>query len=143
MACKDCTIHIANLSKYCNKTVIRLAFEKFGIIRDIHMVNSSAFVEYDNPRDARYALQKLNGMSLMGSRISVAMLKDKLRYLFAKRTKYRVILRNLSSTTTRWNLKNVLRHAGDVCFVDVRYKNVGQYTDGVAEFRTRRDMEQA
>ena len=46
-------------------------FKGFGKIHDINLEQVYKFVEFDNARDADYAVYEMNNQSLCGGRISV------------------------------------------------------------------------
>eukprot|EP00088_Acartia_fossae_P017642 TRINITY_DN20078_c0_g1_i6.p1 TRINITY_DN20078_c0_g1~~TRINITY_DN20078_c0_g1_i6.p1 ORF type:complete len:123 (+),score=14.08 TRINITY_DN20078_c0_g1_i6:41-409(+) len=107
MSSRGCRIYIGNLPKDCREKDIDRAFRTYGRIRDVLLKAGYGFVEYDDSRDADDAVHEMDGRSLLGTRIIVEMARGtrrdrsgdrrRGRYGPPTRTKYRVIVENLST----------------------------------------------
>ncbi|KAF9184360.1 hypothetical protein BGZ51_003381 [Haplosporangium sp. Z 767] len=66
------TVYVGHLSHRTERRDVEELFEKYGRVLSVELKHGGfAFVEYEDPRDADDALNKLNGYELDGSRISV------------------------------------------------------------------------
>ncbi|KAJ3059504.1 putative splicing factor, arginine/serine-rich 6, partial [Podochytrium sp. JEL0797] len=64
-------IYVGKLPRDVTDRELRRHFDEFGRIREVRILVGFAFVEYDDPRDARDAVEKLDGSRFLGERILV------------------------------------------------------------------------
>lgn len=64
-------VYIAKLSSSIRERDLLDKFEKYGEIRKIQMKNGYAFIEYYDYRDAEYAVERMDGRTFEGQRITV------------------------------------------------------------------------
>lgn len=157
MSGRGCRIYVGNLPKDCREKDLERKFGDFGRIRDILVKTGYGFVEFDDHRDADDAVYEMDNRDFMGERISVEMARGTRRdrsmdrrsgrrapwmdkYGPPTRSKYRVIVENLSTRVSWQDLKDLMRRAGEVCFADA---HKDRRNEGVVEFQTRKDMERA
>jgi len=159
MSSKGCRVYIGNLPKDCRERDIERAFKTFGRIRDILVKTGYGFVEFEDHRDADDAVYEMDGTDLLGERVSVEVARGTRRersrdgrrngssrapwldkYGPPMRTKYRVIVENLSTRVSWQDLKDLMRRAGEVCYADA---HKDKRNEGVIEFMSRRDLERA
>jgi len=105
-------------------------------------------VEFDDSRDAEDAIEEMDGRDVRGCRLRVEYSRrkgggkgggrfgDRGGSRAPERTDYRVRVTGLPSYTNWRDLKDFLREGGEITYADV-----GQDGVGVAEFASRRDME--
>ncbi|KAG0055627.1 hypothetical protein BGZ83_007927 [Gryganskiella cystojenkinii] len=66
------TVYVGHLSTRTERRDVEELFEKYGRVLSVELKHGGfAFVEYEDPRDADDAVNKLNGYELDGTRISV------------------------------------------------------------------------
>ncbi|GJJ70958.1 hypothetical protein EMPS_03308 [Entomortierella parvispora] len=66
------TVYVGHLSLRTERRDVEELFEKYGRVLSVELKHGGfAFVEYEDPRDADDAVNKLNGYELDGQRISV------------------------------------------------------------------------
>ncbi|GJJ73849.1 hypothetical protein EMPS_06207 [Entomortierella parvispora] len=66
------TVYVGHLSPRTERRDVEELFEKYGRVVSVELKHGGfAFVEYEDPRDADDAVNKLNGYELDGNRISV------------------------------------------------------------------------
>jgi len=157
MSGRGCRIYIGNLAKDVREKDVERKFEKYGRIRDVLVKYGYGFVEFDDARDADDAVHGMDGRDLLGERVQVEIARGTRRdrsrdrrrgsrapwmdkYGPPQRTKYKVIVENLSTRVSWQDLKDVVRRAGEVTYADA---HKGRKNEGVLEFLTRRDMEKA
>ena len=99
------------------------------------------FVTQDD-RDADDACSDLDGKDLLGARVRVEMARERGRggNPPGKKTPYRIIVENLSSRTSRQDLKDYFRAAGEISYTNAHNQRQGE---GLVEFAERRGMEYA
>jgi len=157
MSNRSCRVYIGNLPKDCRERDLEKEFKHFGRVRDVLVKTGYGFVEFDEHRDADDAVYDMHGKEFLGERITVELArgtrrersKDRKRgsrapwmdkYGPPQRTKYRVVVENLSTRVSWQDLKDLMRRAGEVCYADA---HKDRRNEGVIEFATRRDMERA
>ena len=59
-------VFITRLSHYVTKRDLEKEFNRFGDIKNLTLKKGYAFIEYYNPKDAKYAIRELNGRKLFG-----------------------------------------------------------------------------
>merc|ERR1719305_2126388 len=132
----------------------------YGRVRNISVKEGFGFAEFEDRRDAEDVVKDLDGKDLDGRRIRVEHTRgsgggggrrdfgggDRDRGGFGgrrppgARTGYRVVVENLSSSTSWQDLKDFMRQAGEVNYTNTHQNRSGE---GVAEFGSRGDMEYA
>eukprot|EP00252_Welwitschia_mirabilis_P012306 TRINITY_DN272_c0_g1_i7.p1 TRINITY_DN272_c0_g1~~TRINITY_DN272_c0_g1_i7.p1 ORF type:complete len:391 (+),score=18.30 TRINITY_DN272_c0_g1_i7:160-1332(+) len=161
MGRSNCTIYVGNLPGDIRESEIEDLFYKYGRIMDIDLKlprrpPGYCFVEFEDPRDAEDAIRGRDGYKFDGHRLRVEMAYggrassvDTYDDYYSRRsyshshrpTGYRVIVYGLPSSASWQDLKDHMRHAGDVCFAQVYRK--GRGTVGVVDYRTYEDMKYA
>ena len=148
MSRTGCRVYIGNLSPSCIKQDLEQFFKGYGHLTDILIKQGYGFVEFENYRDADDAVYDLDGRNFMEKKVRVEHVRQPRRgrprvhsrYGPPIRTNHRVIVKNLSSEVSWQDLKDLMRKAGDVTYVDV---HKDRRNEGVVEFASRRDMERA
>lgn len=134
-------------------------FRGYGRMRDVLIKSGYGFVEFDDHRDADDAVYELNGKKLLGERVTVEKARGTPRgrdqwtgssrsdhhrshdrYGPPTRTKYRLIVENLSSRVSWQDLKDYMRQAGEVTYADAHKL---RRNEGVVEFASYSDMKSA
>lgn len=104
-------VYIGRLPRRCSRRDVERFFRGYGKMRDIVLMATYGFVEFESSRDAEDAVHDLNGKEMLGERVVIehAKLPPKddrrrrdrsrvgSRYGPPVRTEYRVIVENLSS----------------------------------------------
>ncbi|XP_078586452.1 serine/arginine-rich splicing factor 3-like isoform X4 [Branchiostoma floridae x Branchiostoma japonicum] len=70
----DCKVYVGDLGQSGTKHELERAFSAFGPLRNVWVARNPpgfAFVEFDDPRDARDAVDALDGRYLCGRRVRV------------------------------------------------------------------------
>ncbi|XP_043930096.1 serine/arginine-rich splicing factor 5-like [Protopterus annectens] len=156
-----CRIFIGRLSPHARERDVEKFFKGYGRIREINLKNGFGFVEFEDHRDADDAVYELNGKELCSERVTIEYARTPRgrgrgrfpqrfsyrqprssgsRYGPPQRTEYRIIVENLSSGVSWQDLKDVMRKAGEVTFVDAHRNNKNE---GVVEFASYSDMKNA
>uniref|UniRef100_A0A8D0G6Q2 Serine/arginine-rich splicing factor 5 n=1 Tax=Sphenodon punctatus TaxID=8508 RepID=A0A8D0G6Q2_SPHPU len=156
-----CRIFVGRLSPHARERDVEKFFKGYGRIREIHLKNGFGFVEFEDHRDADDAVYELNGKELCNERVTIeyARARGRGRGRFPQRfsyyqsygsgssqygppvrTEHRLIVENLSSRVSWQDLKDFMRKAGEVTFVDVHRNN---RNEGVVEFASSSDMKSA
>ncbi|KAJ3407984.1 serine arginine-rich splicing factor [Chytridiales sp. JEL 0842] len=128
---------------------VKKLFREFGPIRDVRLLIGFGFVEFDDSRDARDAVDKLDGTRFLGERIQVEPAKGGDRRdrdrggrdrdsRSSRSGKYRITVDNLPGRTSWQSLKDLMRNAGDVTFADVDRDGLG-----IVEFSNSDDLQKA
>ncbi|XP_055628134.1 serine-arginine protein 55-like [Toxorhynchites rutilus septentrionalis] len=151
-------VYVGGLPRNTRERDLERFFKGYGRICDIMIKNGYAFVEFEDHQDADDAVYELDGKDLLGERVSVEQARGKprggdvrrggrsekarggSRYGPPRRSKYRVIVKNVSSSVSWQDLKDYLRQAGEVIYADTHRP---RRNEGIVEFETRRDMEKA
>lgn len=162
---RDCRVYIGNLPPDIRQRDLEDLFYKYGHINfiDVKLTRGApfAFIEFDDPRDARDAIRGRDGYELDGCRIRVEMTRGVGprgpggRPLYGpdrgerdrrpppprgppRRSGYRVLVTGLPMTGSWQDLKDHMREAGDICYADV-FKD----GTGVVEYTRQDDMKYA
>jgi len=130
-------------------------FEGFGRIDDIVLKQGYGFVVFKDDRDAKDAVDEMDGRSMGGDRDRFGG-RDRGGRGFGRgfggrddgrrggraptRTDFRLIVENLSSGVSWQDLKDYMRKAGEVNYADAHRQKQNQ---GVIEFVSRDGMEKA
>jgi len=151
----EAKIYLGNLSYDTGERDIEKFLKGYGRIRNISVKEGFGFAEFDDRRDADDAVKDLDGKDLDGRRVRVEHTRgnrwnDGDRNGGGRRgggggppgarTGYRVVVENLSSSTSWQDLKDFMRQAGEVTYTNCHQNRSGE---GVAEFGSRGDMEYA
>jgi len=152
----ECKVYLGNLSYDTGERDIEKFLKGYGRIRNISLKEGFGFAEFEDRRDAEDVVKDLDGKDLDGRRIRVEHTRgsgggrrdfDRDRGFGGggrrppgARTGYRVIVENLSSSTSWQDLKDFMRQAGEVNYTNTHQNRSGE---GVAEFGSRGDMEYA
>uniref|UniRef100_A0A914ZZ54 RRM domain-containing protein n=1 Tax=Parascaris univalens TaxID=6257 RepID=A0A914ZZ54_PARUN len=158
---RDCRIFIGNLPQDVTQRDLEDIFEKYGHIcyTDIKFTRGVpfAFIEFDDPRDARDAVRGRDGYSFDGCRLRVELTRGVGprgpggRPLYAaeqmsprrrapppRRSGYRVVISGLPASGSWQDLKDHMREAGDICYADISKDGTG-----VVEYISYDDMKYA
>jgi len=146
-----CRVFLGNLPSDIRVGDIEKFFKDFGKVRNVLIKNGKyAFAEFDDYKDADDAVYDLNGRVLLGERITVEHAKGPRRvkddrrapwvskYGAPVRTNYKLRIENLSSRISWQDLKDLLRKAGDVTFVEA---HTDRRNEGLVELATREDLD--
>ena len=64
-------VYVGRIARHCTQDDLREAFDQFGPIRDIVMKGKYAFIDFQNAKDAQFAVGEMNGKPLKGFNIEV------------------------------------------------------------------------
>jgi len=157
----NCTVHVGNVSSRVREKDLRRKFEKYGKIRRLELLRDFAFVDYDDPDDARDAIDNLDGYELEGRSLQVALARSKgpgrpspgrgrmghevgsgIRGGAVRgRRDNCVLVKNLSSKTGWQDLKDWARQCGAVEYADIWTEKGKKY--GVIKFENKKDIKYA
>ncbi|ORZ08963.1 hypothetical protein BCR42DRAFT_441921 [Absidia repens] len=70
-------LYIGKLNRYVRERDLKSLFSRYGHIKDLAFLDSYAFVEFDDARDASDAMRRLDGYKLEGDRIIVDMARKR------------------------------------------------------------------
>lgn len=157
---RDCRVFVGNLPSDVKQRDLEDIFYKYGRINfiDIKFTRDVpfAFIEFDDPRDARDAVHGRDGYDFDGCRIRVELTRGVGprgpggRPLYGpdsrsprrgpppRRSGYRVIVSGLPDTGSWQDLKDHMRDAGEICYADVFRDGTG-----VVEYTNYEDMKYA
>ncbi|KAM9294108.1 serine/arginine-rich splicing factor 5 isoform 2-T2 [Gastrophryne carolinensis] len=162
-------VFIGRLSPHARERDVERFFKGYGRIREINLKSGFGFVEFEDHRDADDAVYELNGKELCNERVTIEHARNRRgrggmmgggggggrypmrfgyrqssgggpRYGPPVRTDHRVVVENLSSRVSWQDLKDVMRKAGEVTYVDAHR---GNRNEGVVEFASYSDMKTA
>ncbi|CAH3013818.1 unnamed protein product [Porites evermanni] len=160
-------VFLGRLPRDARERDVEKFFRGFGRIREINLKNGFGFVEFDDYKDADDAVYELNHKEFLGERITVEHARPTSRsgssgggggggggsgmrrgggFRFRDRygapynTEWKVTVDNLSSRASWQDLKDYMRQAGEVTFVQCHRDRVGE---GVVEFASMNDMQRA
>ncbi|KAG4301039.1 hypothetical protein PCK1_002738 [Pneumocystis canis] len=158
-------VYLGNLPRNIERRDIEKFFYGYGDIAEVKLMSGFAFVEFKDPRDAKDAVQDLDGKKMLGERINIEFARggrdrrddfrsrdpDARSYPRPRRTGYRVIVENLSQNVS-WqvsqfcllyfcrDLKDFMRTAGEVTYADCNRDGSGK---GIVEFESEDDVKSA
>lgn len=160
-------LYVGRLAPDTTRDDVADLFNRVGPIVDVRVLNGFGFVEFEDVRDAEYAVRDFDGTMFMGDRIIVQFAKQSTRRerdfergprdaygprgrrdgpprpplrRGPRRGQYRVIVFNLPPGTSWQDLKDVGREHGHVTFAEI---NPSYPDEGALEFETRDDYERA
>lgn len=158
-------VYIGHLPSRATERDIEHFFKGFGRIRDVVLKNGFGFVEFDDSRDAEDAVYDMNGRDLCGERVIVELSRRgprggggggrggyrddygssrgpprNNRYGPPVQTRYRMIVENLSTRCSWQDLKDLMRHAGEVTYADAHKK---VRNEAIICFATHEDLKRA
>jgi len=162
----NCTVYVGNISSRVREKDMRRKFEKYGKIRRLELLRDFAFVDYDDPDDARDAIEGLDGYEMEGRSLQVALARSKgpggrspgrddrgrgrmgheigsgIRGGAVRgRRDNCVLVKNLSSKTGWQDLKDWARQCGAVEYADIWTDRGKKY--GVIKFENKKDIKYA
>jgi len=160
-------LYVGRLAPDTTRDDVADLFNRVGPIVDVRVLNGFGFIEFEDARDAEYAVRDFDGTMFMGDRIIVQFAKQSTRRErdfergprdgYARRGRrdgpprppprrgprrgqFRVIVFNLPPGTSWQDLKDVGREHGHVTFAEI---NPSYPDEGALEFETRDDYERA
>lgn len=147
-------VYLGNIPRDVDRRDIENFFYGYGDIAEIKLMCGFAFVEFKNARDAKDAVQDLDGKKMLGERINIEFARggrnrrEDFRnrdpgirnYPRPRRTGYRIIVENLSQNVSWQDLKDFMRTAGEVTYADCSRDGSGK---GIVEFETEEDLRTA
>lgn len=147
-------VYLGNLPRNIERRDIEKFFYGYGDIAEVKLMSGFAFVEFKDPRDAKDAVQDLDGKKMLGERINIEFARggrdrrddfrsrdpDARSYPRPRRTGYRVIVENLSQNVSWQDLKDFMRTAGEVTYADCNRDGSGK---GIVEFESEDDVKSA
>jgi arginine/serine-rich splicing factor 4/5/6 len=164
----DAKVYLGNLSYDIRERDLEKFLKGYGRIRNISVKEGYGFAEFEDRRDAEDAVKDLDGKTIDGRRVRVEHTRDSRfdggrsggggggggggsgggSYGRGKvtsgppgqRTGYRLVVENLSSSTSWQDLKDYMRQAGEVTYTNTHQNRNGE---GIVEFGSRGDMEYA
>jgi len=119
---------VGGLSSQANERDLKSYFTKCGNVVKVEIKGLYGFVTYESEREAKDAERQLHNSDFMGKKLNIEMAKGPRRDRQQQpvqrtgrsgRTEYRVIVENISSSTTWQALKDYFRKAGEVVFTNV------------------------
>ncbi|XP_040578273.1 serine/arginine-rich splicing factor 6 [Lepeophtheirus salmonis] len=141
---RGCRVYVGGLPTDTSRSDIRDIFSKYRDRFDMKLKTRFAFIEFDYHRDADHAVDNLDGLTFRGRRISVEVARgprtaDKYRFkgglnhepvqaTWVKRygtpeiTKYKILVKNLSTRIEWQDLKDLMKKAGTVTYA-LAHKN--------------------
>jgi len=164
----NCTVYVGNISSRIREKDMRKKFEKYGKIRRLELLRDFAFIDYDDPEDARDAIDNLDGYEMEGRPLQVALARNKpgeRNYSPSRdwsssrgrigheigsgirggavrgRRDSCVLIKNLSSKTGWQALKDWARQCGAVEYADIWMDRGKRY--GVVKFENKKDIKYA
>ncbi|KAG4172737.1 hypothetical protein ERO13_A11G016400v2 [Gossypium hirsutum] len=156
------TIYVGNLPSDIREWEVEDIFYKYGRILDIELKiplrpPCFCFVEFEDPRDAEDAIRGRDGYNFDGCRLRVELAhggrgqssSDRrggyggaaAKFGVSRHSEYRVIVRGLPSSASWQDLKDHMRKAGDMCFVEISHDSDGTF--GIVDFTNYDDMKYA
>ncbi|KAG0490145.1 hypothetical protein HPP92_007008 [Vanilla planifolia] len=163
------TIYVGNLPLDIRKSEIEDLFYKYGRILEIELKTPArppgyCFVEFESSRDAEDAVRGRDGYNFDGyhlrvqdNLLSLPMVVEHIllqavrsgryggggasKFGVSHRSEYRVVVRGLPSSASWQDLKDYMRKAGDVCFVEVFRDGDGAM--GLVDYTNYEDMKYA
>lgn len=140
-------IYVGNLSSKTREKDLQEEFEKYGKVVRVDVKTGFAFIEYDDERDAEEAIDRMDGETIDGRKVSVEKSKGGRGGDGRPPTRggrgggFRVDAEGLDHRVSWQDLKDFAREAGDVAFTDVWVE--GRDKKGVIEYSRKSDMEEA
>eukprot|EP01137_Pigoraptor_chileana_P005328 Opistho-2@48258 len=141
-------LYVGRISRSTRTRDVERLCDRYGRLREVTMKDGFCFVEYYDDRDAHDAVRDLHGRDFMGDRLIVEYARGagshgaprQERRGPLRRTDHAVIVENLSTRASWQDLKDFMREAGEVIYVDAHQPRDGE---GVVEFATADDMKNA
>jgi arginine/serine-rich splicing factor 4/5/6 len=136
-------LHLANLSQDAKYDDIQRYFETYGRVLNVDVKEGFGFVEFDNHRAARDAMEALDKKEFMGTELKVSFAKTpKPKFTAKGKGKFKVAFENLSESTSWQDLKDFARQAGECTQSHVKVESNGTKS-GSVEFLHLEDYEKA
>uniref|UniRef100_A0A8C9EHP8 RRM domain-containing protein n=1 Tax=Pavo cristatus TaxID=9049 RepID=A0A8C9EHP8_PAVCR len=145
-----CRVFVGHLSSRARERDVEKFFKGYGRIREIHLKNGFGFVYafcfcflVCSVAIIRVTIEHARarrGRGRFAQRFSYYSQSGSSRYGPPVRTEHRIIVENLSSRISWQDLKDVMRKAGEVTYVDAHRNN---RNEGVVEFASYSDMKSA
>ena len=155
-------VYVGNIPSDTRDRDLEKFFKGYGRINDVVVKNGYGFVEFSDYKDADDAVADLDGKDLDGGRVRVQLARadpkarggrrdSRDRGRFGReggrggnppgpRTKYRLIVENMSSRTSWQDLKDYFRTAGEITYTNVNQPRSGE---GVVEFASQKGLDYA
>ncbi|KAK3261270.1 hypothetical protein CYMTET_29818 [Cymbomonas tetramitiformis] len=139
-------VYAGNLSKKAHEDDVGHLFERYGPIRKLEMKLGYAFIDYEDVRDADDAVEKLDGYSFMGTRLTVEISKGPRVHGVSsgpppnRSGGFRAICENVPPSSSWQDMKDFARKSGNVTYADVWTDSASGKKMGVIEFATKSEM---
>lgn len=132
-------VYIGNLDHDVCKRDLERFFKNYGTKKEFFIKYGYGFVEFENNQDADKAILELNGKKLLGKTVSVEATRGVPIESRFVRTKYRMIVKNVSCIVSWQDLKKYMSQAGKVTYAYI-YK---RRKEGVIDFASGSDLKTA
>eukprot|EP00794_Sanderia_malayensis_P013722 gene13722-15153_t len=139
-------LYVGRIPNRVSERDVEKFFKGYGHLREINLKNGYGFVDFEDYRDADDAVYDLNGKEMMGERIIIEHARGTERgrggvfvnagrtkkqralerYGPPLKTKYKLVVENLSSRVSWQDLKDYCRQAGDVTYADAHKRKRGE-----------------
>ncbi|KAI7895494.1 uncharacterized protein EV154DRAFT_495103 [Mucor mucedo] len=131
-------VFIGHLANTVTREDLDLLFRYYGKILDIQIRPNYAFVEFQDKEDAQDAVYDFNGLLFFDHRLDIRYRGSMRTEIRTKETR-RVIVKNLSTSTTWQELKAFIQSTGYSATFAAIFMD--RYGEGVVEFRDHNDAQ--